>query len=198
MSLPTVSPAPSPLASPTQFGDWKVLDASADTVGASWSPDGSWLAVPDDVATGMHVPQQLGLFDREGNLVRALDGEGLIWIDTTQFVLLSGSSSFLGSVTSADLTPIAADIGEGDLSNDHGAVAVATLASDQAKDSFVVWTQAGTSRVLSGYPSAWSPDGTKLAVWHYVKPVRAAGRREPTTRLARGPQLARSTYRGVD
>ena len=31
------------------------------------------------------------------------------------------------------------------------------------------------SRVLPGYASAWSPDGTKLAVWHYVKPVGPQG-----------------------
>jgi hypothetical protein len=174
MPLSTVSPAPSPLASPTQIGDWKVLAAS-DTVEAFWSPDGNWLAVQDGVTNGTPAQQHLRLFDRSGNLVRSLDGDSIVWLDATQFVLSRGNSSFLGSVASADLTPIATDIGEGDLSNSHGAVAVATLASDQAKDSFVVWTQAGTSRVLPGDPSAWSPDGAKLAVWHYVKPVGPQG-----------------------
>ena len=62
------------------------------------------------------------------------------------------------------------------LSNNHGAVALTTAnPSDSAKTSFVVWTQAGTSRVVIGEPEAWSPDGTRLAVWHSTAPPGPLG-----------------------
>ncbi|MGD0861916.1 MAG: hypothetical protein ABSA21_04065 [Candidatus Limnocylindrales bacterium] len=166
-SSPTTTasrPSPPASASPTQLGDWKVLAASAG-VGASWSPDGKWLAVWDEFATG--ATQDLRLLNGAGNLVRPLDGDRLVWLDATRFVLSRGNSSFLGSVGSDDLAAIAATFPADALSNDHGAVALTTAdPSDTAKTSFVVWTQAGTSRVVIGEPEAWSPDGTKLAVYH--------------------------------
>jgi hypothetical protein len=175
-SSPTVSTSPSlppASASPTPVGDWKVLAASAG-VGASWSPDGKWLAVWDEFVSGQ--TQDLRLLDRAGNPVRSLDGDRLVWLNATQFVLSRASSSFLGSVDSTVVTPIASTIPAGALSNNHGAVAITTVQPlDPAKTSFVVWTQAGTSRVVIGEPEAWSPDGTKLAVWHSTAPPGPLG-----------------------
>jgi hypothetical protein len=153
-------------ALPSAISDWKVLTAAAGA-GASWSPDGKWLAVWDNVAFPPPATQNLRLIDGAGNLVRSLDGDRLVWLDATQFVLSRGNSSFLGTVGSADLTPIAATFPADALSNNHGAVALTTAnPSDTAKTSFVVWTQTGTSRVVIGEPEAWSPDGTRLAVYH--------------------------------
>ncbi len=170
--LPNASSSPTATTSPsspsatasTPVGDWKVLAASAGA-GASWSADGKWLAVWDESVSG--ATQDLRLLDSSGNLVRSLDGDRLVWLDGTQFVLSGASSSFLGAVDSTVLTPIAVTFPADALSNNHGAVALTTAnPSDTAKTSFVVWTQAGTSRVVIGEPEAWSPDGTKLAVYH--------------------------------
>jgi hypothetical protein len=164
---------PSATASPTPVGGWKVIAASAGA-GASWSPDGKWLAAWDESPSG--AAQDLRLLDRAGNLVRSLDGDRLVWLDATRFVLSRGDSSFLGSVGSADLMPIAATFPKDALSNNYGAVALTTAnPSDTAKTTFVVWTEAGTSRVVLGEPVAWSPDGARLAVWHSTAPEGPQG-----------------------
>ncbi len=170
----TTSPSlPPASASPTRVGDWKVLAASAG-VGASWSPDGKWLAVWNEFVSGQ--TRDLRLLDRAGNPVRSLDGDRLVWLNDTQFVLSRASSSFLASVDSTVVTPIASTIPAGALSNNHGAVALTTVQPlDPAETSFVVWTQAGTSRVVIGEPEAWSPDGTRLAIWHSTAPAGPRG-----------------------
>jgi hypothetical protein len=150
-----------------------VLAASAG-VGASWSPDGKWLAVWDAFVSGQ--TQDLRLLDSASNPVRSLDGDRLVWLNATQFVLSRASSSFLASVDSTVVTPIASTIPAGALSNNHGAVALTTVQPlDPAETSFVVWTQAGTSRVVIGQPEAWSPDGTRLAIWHSTAPAGPRG-----------------------
>lgn len=164
---------PPAAASSTPVDEWKVLAASAGA-GASWSPDGNWLAVWDQFVSG--ATQHLSLLDRAGNLVRSLDGDRVVWLDSTQFVLSRGNASLLGSVDSTVLTPIAANFPADALSNNHGAVALTTAQPlDPAKTSFVVWAKAGTSRVVIGEPEAWSPDGTRLAVWHSTAPAGPRG-----------------------
>ena len=181
-SSPTSAPTPvgagpnagsSPSASPTVVGDWKVLAASAG-VGASWSADGRWLAVWERLSYG--ATRDLRLLDSSGDLVRSLDGDRVVWLDATRFVIWRASSSFLGSVDSTVLTPTAVNFPADALSNNHGAVALTTAnSSDTSKTSFVVWTQAGTSRVVVGAPEAWSPDGTRIAVWHSTAPAGPLG-----------------------
>ncbi len=168
-SLPPASASPSPA------GDWRLLAASVSAYeGASWSPDGNWLVVWEEYSGT--VVQGMRLLDGTGNLVRSLDGDSFLWLDATQFVLSKDRSSFLGSVGSTVLTPLEATFPAGVLSNNHGAVAVTTVQPlDPAKTSFVVWTQAGTSRVVVGQPEAWSPDGTRLAVWHSTAPAGPRG-----------------------
>jgi hypothetical protein len=170
----TTSPSlPAASASPSPIGDWKVLAASTGA-GASWSPDGKWLAVWDEFVSG--ATQDLRLLDSAGNPVRSLDGDRLVWLDATEFVLSRGNSSLLGSVDSTGLTPIAVTFPAGALSNNRGAVALTTgQPLDPAKTSFVVWTQASTSRVVIGEPEAWSPDGTRIAVWHSTAPAGPLG-----------------------
>jgi hypothetical protein len=177
-SSPAATPSPSltpASASPSRVGDWKLLDASVTAyVGASWSPDGKWLAVWDEYSGP--VVQDMRLLDGAGNVVRSLDGDRFVWLDATQFVLSRGASSFLGSVDSTVLTPLAATFPADPLSNNRGAVALTTVQPlDPAKTSFVVWTQAGTSRAVIGQPEAWSPDGTRLAVWHSTTPAGPRG-----------------------
>jgi hypothetical protein len=142
--------------------------AASDTVGAAWSPDGNWLAVSDKVTNGRPDQQHLRLFDKAGKPIRTLDGDYLVWLDTSRFVLSRSGTSFLGSAESTQLTPITADIPEGALSSAHGTVALVTKASGTSEGTFVIWTSTGTSQTLAGDPAAWSADGSKLAVWHYA------------------------------
>jgi len=119
----------------------------------------------------------LRLFDKAGDFIRDLDGNRLVWVDSSRFVLSSDSqpgAGFLGSTGSTTLTPIAANFSD-PLSNNHGAVALTNLTSDPANWTFVVWTPSGTSQAIKGEPEAWSTDGTKLAVWHYTTPGQGVG-----------------------
>lgn len=182
LSSPSRLPMASPSAtgSPFLMGNWRVLAAS-DTVGASWSPDGNWLAVWDRVTNGTPDEQHLRLLDKTGKQIRVLNGDYLVWVDATHFVITRASESFLGSVDANDVTPLAVAFPDGAVSNDHGAVAIETIPSNPADTSFVVWTQNGTSQPIAGEPEAWSRDGTKLAVWHYVAPSgsQSAGSQPP-------------------
>jgi hypothetical protein len=166
------SPRPSPAAGQT----WKAL-ASSDIAAASWSADGQWLAVWDSVTNGTADQRHLRLFDKAGNAVRNLDGDQLVWVESSRFVLYKSSSPGTGSLESADSTDVAAVNGDfsNALTNYHGAVALASANSNPANETFIVWTPTGTSRVLAGEPEAWSADGSKLAVWHYLTPGQGVG-----------------------
>jgi hypothetical protein len=154
--------------------------ASADVVWASWSADASWLAVWDGVTNGTPDERHLRLLDGTGQVVRALDGTRLVWLDSSRFVLFGGSAggeAFLGSATSTELTPLEVDFSDA-LSNHHGTVAFIAFAdagARTARTSFVLWSPSGTTQVLSGEPEAWTADGTRLAVWHYTTPGQSVG-----------------------
>lgn len=159
-------PSSTPSASPSGVGDWQAL-AAAYAVGASWSPDGEWLAVWDRAGDGASAERHLRLLDSAGKPVRELTGDRLLWVDATRFVLSRGDASLLGAVDSTDSTPLPTPFPEAALSNNHGAVALPSVEEgDPAATTFVVWTQTGATPAVTGLPEAWSADGTKLAVWH--------------------------------
>ena len=163
---PTISPTLAP-------GPWKVL-ASSDTAGAGWSPDGRWLLAWDAVTNGTAAQRHINLDDAQGNVIRTFQGElpvalQPVWLDTRSFVIARDGTNYLGTVDSAALTPISPPFPDGLTSNGHGALAYQTSGNLGASDRFVVWTQAGgTSAPRAGDPVAWSRDGTKLAIWHWV------------------------------
>jgi WD40 repeat protein len=167
-------------AGPSAAGPWRLLAAS-DTVGAEWSPDGRSIAVLDQVTSGTPEQQHVTLFARSGEKVRSLQGEAFAWVDSSRFVLTSANSSYLGSIGSADLRPIPAAFPSDPtagiaLSNGQGAVALVALDPNApAKTTFVVWTESGESGRMSGRPEAWSPDGSRLAVWHAEQRVGPQG-----------------------
>jgi len=177
---PSSAVTPPPLsstasASPSAVDDWQVL-AAAYAVGASWSPDGKWLAVWDRAGGSASAERHLRLLDSAGEPVRELDGDRLLWVDATRFVLSRGDVSLLGAVDSADLATLPVPFPEAALSNNHGAVALPSIQEgDPAATTFVVWTQTGASPAGSGLPEAWSADGTKLAVWHSTEPAGPHG-----------------------
>ena len=160
-------------ASPSSQPNWNEI-ASGAGAGASWSPDGSYLAAWSEDAAGS--TQGLRLLDRTGELVRQLDGDRLVWVDQHSFLLAQGGSFSLGSVGSSNLTPSAAPLSDTELASGAGAVARASLdPAAPSKSTFVVWTVAGTSSAVLGEPQAWSPDGEKLAVWHPMSSAPAVG-----------------------
>lgn len=144
-------------------GPWKTLVAFTGA-GAAWSPDGAYLAVWS--ISNSEAIQNMQLLDSRGTLVRSLDADRFVWLDTRGFVLVRGGSAFLGSVASDVLSPVLGSFSGDLLSGYHGAIT--SLTSDPSNPSnahFVVWTPQGGSKPVNGQPVAWSPDGTKIAVW---------------------------------
>jgi hypothetical protein len=180
----SLSAAPASEGTATPGQTWKTL-ASSDVAGASWSPDGTWLAVWDSVTNGTPDQRHLRLFDKAGKEVRALDGDQLVWLDSSRFVASKSTEpgrASLGSADSASATAVSADFSDA-LTNNHGAVALISLGPDQAKTSFVVWTPSGTSQAITGEAAAWSADGTRLAVWHYTTPPGPGVGAQPSGRV---------------
>lgn len=191
-----VSPSPSPIpptgspssvvtASPTisptsDVGPWKVL-ASSDTAGAGWSPDGRWLLVWDAVTNGTAAQRHISLDDAQGKVIRTFQGElpvelEPVWLDDRSFVIARDGKNYLGTVDSPALTPISPPFPDGLLSNHHGVITYETSGNLDASARFVVWTPSGGAMpAWAGVPVAWSRDGTKLAVWHWVAGTSGPG-----------------------
>jgi hypothetical protein len=172
---PTATPSPVP--SPSVVGDWIVL-ANDSNIDAAWSPDGEWLTVEPSPNDGQGYAQ-VKVFDRTGKLARTLDGDALVWLDASQFVLERSGGSLLGSMDSADLTPLTPPVAAG-LANWHGAIAVQEpLASSDASrldlSRYHVWTVSGSSPSMPGVPTAWSRDGSRLAVIRYPQMTKPQG-----------------------
>jgi hypothetical protein len=171
--VPTALALASPTAAPTGVGPWKVL-ASSDTAGAGWSPDGRWLLVWDAVTNGTAAQRHISLDDAHGNVIRTFQGElpvelEPVWLDDRSFVIARDGKNYLGTVDSPALRPISPQFSAGVVSNGHDALAYETSGNLDASARFVMWTPAGgTSSPRPGVPVAWSRNGTKLAVWHWL------------------------------
>ncbi len=180
----TPVPTASATSSPTTVGEWKILAAS-DTADAYWSPDGNWLMLRYGVTNG---EQHLDLFDVRGHLIRRYQGDAVTWIDARTFLLGRGTqqtdpapSALLGTVDSDTVTPLAMAYPNGPLSNGHGALAFTTggtyVDGLLHNERELVWTPDGRTTTLPGKAVAWSRDGTKLAVWHFLTPGQGTGGR---------------------
>ena len=171
---PSSANTPGPTGSPTTaLEPWKVL-ATSDTAGAGWSPDGRWLLVWDAVTNGTAAQRHISLDDAHGNVVRTFQGElpvelQPVWLDDHTFVIARDGRNYLGTIDLSVLTPIPPPFPDGLISNGHGALAYQTSGNADAAARFVGWTfSGGTTAPRPGVPVAWSVDGTKLAIWHWV------------------------------
>lgn len=126
------------------------------------------------MTNGSPAQRHISLDDAQGDVIRTFQGElpvelQPVWLDARSFVIARDGKNYLGTVDSPALTPISPPFPDGLTSNGHGALAYQTSGNLGGSDRFVVWTQAGgTTTPRAGDPVAWSRDGTKLAVWHWV------------------------------
>lgn len=157
---------------------WKRL-SSADASGAEWSPDGRWLLVWEGPPTGSSPDRQVSVEDAAGNVVRSFGGVDptsvtprslAAWIDTRSFLFARGGTIYLASVDSEGIVQLPLrGIPQGAVSNGDGVVAAATGPGLDASTTYVTWSKEnGLSDVRPGAPIAWTPDGKRLAVWHWL------------------------------
>jgi hypothetical protein len=159
----------------------------------AWSPDSNHLLVSLSskvIETGVDPIYGFEVRDRHGSLVQKVLGQDPAgWLDETHILAFQGlgdsfdepgySKNAHASILAIDgspPTPVDIAYGDGQLLSGHGEVALPRFlghpAPNVSKYEFRVWSPAGTSAVHSGYPFAWSPDGTKLAIWHGFEPTR--------------------------
>lgn len=170
-SSPSVSPSPTPAVGWTRL-------ATGDGAGTSWSPDGRWMLLVHGV---VNEPTSLELRDAAGGLVRSLDGTSALWLDDASFLVFGLTGTHLGEVGPPSGVPVIRPlpIAGSPLSNGHGAIALAmgSGAETDAHERYAVWTRTGLTQGGLGYPVAWSADGARLAVWHFLSPGQGTGGR---------------------
>jgi hypothetical protein len=193
-SFPGASPAsstlgaeppgsPSPTPGPTAPLGWTPL-AIGDQVGATWSSDGQWMLLRYG---RVNTYQRLDLRTGRGDLVRLLSGTQALWLDDRSFVVFGGVPARLGTIDSPyfePLTPVipgsdTLDVTDTIITSGHGALAY-TIGAGAASDQnlrYAIWTRSGITPGGPGLPVAWSADGSKLAVWHFLAAGQGTGGR---------------------
>lgn len=163
---PTVEPSPLPTS---PIAGWLSLGPG---VGASWAPDSNLVAV----GTG----QDTLIFDRSGEIVQTFAGaDQSQWVDDETLLLRDlddvpielAEGSEQGDIYRATLSPLAVEpIGRHDgeaLSSGQGEV---SFGSPAGTGTFAVWSDDfGWTDTYSGYPVAWSTDGSTLALIHLIE-----------------------------
>ena len=148
------------------------MTSSGGYFGAAWASDGAHFF-------NGHPVSPLEVRDASGMLLATYDQfDRAYWLDASHVLGYRDNIGSSGAVASiADLTGsvVAAPQtlnGEPDgLPNGFGAVAIARkdASASVATYTFSVWSSGGLSAPHDGYPMAWSADGTKLAVVHFIK-----------------------------
>ena len=149
----------------------------------AWSPGGSRFAIEEAEARGT---SSFEIFDRDGSTASSpVEAGQFAWLSGTSYVVanldqptsadwwVGTCRAFIGRLGSDSLEPIgpvnsAVGVCDGLVASPTGAVAVTlpwdgTLAS---QPQFVVMVGGVRSGPFDGLPSAWSRDGTELAVFH--------------------------------
>jgi len=151
----------------------------ATVLGASWSPDGGHLLVWSQAdASGLHSVQ---LLDADGELVRSFDAITVAWLDPDSYLVGQTDSSSVAHVSSGTVDSAGGSLGSVWLASGDGAVAYLDSPNPSIfdepgpADHFAVWSRGGIVAGAPGRPVAWSPDGSKLVVWHYQRRTGSVG-----------------------
>jgi hypothetical protein len=181
----TATPLPSAIRTGPAYGEnLSVLLTGAHAAFSGWSPDGSRYAITiGDSSPVTH------LFDRSGVEVGSVTGvvqNAFAWLDSNRYVFLfeggNGPAAFLGRIGSGEVT----QLGSYDtlVSGPAGSIALALrLYGDPSiarKHQYVVVSADGSlSKPLDGDPTAWSRDGSLLAVYHATQLAPAPSGDQP-------------------
>ncbi|HEY5473779.1 MAG TPA: hypothetical protein VIK32_11365, partial [Candidatus Limnocylindrales bacterium] len=202
--LLTASPSPGDLPSPTStnrppqaFDETLPVVYTGERMGMlGWSPDGSAFAVMDRPRGSALIPPvpTVHLFDRSGVEIGSVDGWEFAWTGPTSFVVLRYEAvpgaadtaqglAYLGRIGSTQLDRLSGTY-DNIVAGPSGAVALmlpwdGTLA---ILAQYVVVSGASVSDPRDGYPTAWSRDGSMLAVFHptWAPPPGGGGGGEAT------------------
>ncbi len=173
---PSVKPTPTLTDRPPQAFDETLpvvyTGGSLRTLG--WAPDGSAFAILDQQRSS-DLLSTVHLIDRFGVETQSIDASQFAWLSPSALVIIRFQSgpdgdkqhAYVGRVGSQELTPIPGSY-YWIVAGPSGAVALmkdwdGTLAS---QPQYVVMSGGTPSAPRSGYPTAWSRDGSMLAVFH--------------------------------
>jgi hypothetical protein len=199
-SSPSITATPPPSARPTPTSTDRQPQAFPETLpvvytGESlyvegWAPDGSKFAVLDQPRGSASAPSipKVHLFDRIGAEIGSVEASEFGWLDSSRFVILrfevsadpsqtvQGEHAYLGRIGSTQLTAL----GTYDwiVAGPSGAVALIQpwdWTTTLEPQYVVVSADGGLSAPRSGYPVAWSRDGSMLAVVHITGPAGPSG-----------------------
>jgi hypothetical protein len=179
---PSVTPTPTSTDRPPQaFHETLPVVYTGERMGMlGWSPDGSAFAIIDRPRGSALMPPvpTVHLFDRSGVEIGSVDGWEFAWTGPTSFVVLryeavpgaadtAQGHAYLGRIGSTQLDRLSGTY-DNIVAGPSGAVALmlpwdGTLATPA---QYVVVSGASVSDPRDGYPTAWSRDGSMLAVFH--------------------------------
>ena len=166
-----------------------VVYSAQDLSVAGWSPDGSKFAIMEAASRTGSVTSgpAVHLFDRTGTAIGTVPAAAFAWLDATSYVFLSPILTFDGQGGTQEPEAYLGRIGStqqtvlGNFSwivgGPSGAVALrhAWNSTVNPQPSYVVVSTDGqVSAQRSGYPKAWSRDGSMLAVSHVADPRQGA------------------------
>ena len=176
-SSATPETVPAATAAPTTLATLPIDQAGLGFGGLSWSPDGALLAAIAYPAgdLGAVVPE-VRIYRPDGSRVAAVAGDHYAWLDAATLAVLvidRTGGALEGTATVAiygadghRIRNLQGSWGQsmfgGVVANGRGIVAL--LAADGSGSR--LWSErGGLSPPFAGIPAAWSPDGTKLAVF---------------------------------
>jgi hypothetical protein len=180
------TPVRLPAASPLALRWHQVVGTISET---TWSPDGQHLLIQSDFNTSSEYILGVEIVDRGGTVVASYPKlAASFWLDADHLVGFRANvtsddpsfnrvaKAFVAGLDGADPQPINIPAGQ-TLPNGRGAVAISEWDGPKLggvrQYRFQVWSHGGLSSRNDGFPFAWSPDGTKLAVSNPVTSTMA-------------------------
>lgn len=139
-----------------------------------WSPDSQHFINLQD--------NGVRLYDRSGLLVGTYGVEWASWLDDSHIAGIAGAGSQKGTIWdmstgNSEEVDVPGPL-EYALANGHGAVAFAWPIDQDwpaTHYNYAVWDGSALTAPREGFPAAWSPDGSTLAIFHAFAPNRDGG-----------------------